>query len=213
MKALKILSIIFTAVFVCNIAVAQRGQFLTESAKKRGAEKVKQMTDYIAFIADKSEDYTDRVLYKNKAVKLFIQKCEPYTENFDDGHSVYRQGVTMEVTSLRTRRVVRTPLMKEYLTNLLTLNYDQVKIESTELSEMQVSNLHLIRDNGDEREYSCTVYFEQAFQGYRDGRLWYKDITRKSVKCQIIANWNELDKKWETIVRLGDVHALDTRAN
>jgi hypothetical protein len=203
------IKILLTALLMTGLSHIGLSQNIDKEALKlRAAQKVKQMTDNISRIADKSRSVSTRESIRSKTLVLFINKGEAFKEVYDGGYEIQRQGVFMETSSLKCKTCdPKKTLMTQYLTNLIKLNYSQVKIESTDVSSMEVSSLQKINDN----EYVCTVYFEQAFAGYRDGRPVYKDITRKSVEVHIAVE-ETLDGT-EYIIRLGDVHALDTRAN
>jgi len=206
------IKILLTALLMTGLSQIGLSQNIDKEALKlRAAQKVKQMTDNISRIADKSRSVSTRESIRSKTLVLFINKGEAFKEVYDGGYEIQRQGVEMQTTSLKypegdARRLKHT-LMTQYLTNLIKLNYSQVKIESTDVSSMEVSNIYETSNN----EWHCTVYFEQAFVGYRDGRPVYKDITRKSVDVQI--QKEETIDGTEYIIRLGDVHALDTKAN
>lgn len=164
----------------------------------RAAEKVKQMCDYIEFIANPENNRDIRAKYKGKAVRLFMANCEPYNE---DG--VQKKGVSMEITStLRTRTTRR--LMKDYFIGLMNMRYDKVKIQSSDIHDIQLSNLQKV----DENTYVCTAVFIQVFIGYRDGKPVYGDRTKKSVKCYVFRE--ETVEGDEYIVKLGDTRALST---
>lgn len=204
----KLLLTVLLLIGIAHLGMAQSNLVNNEKLKLRAAQKVKEMTDNVARIADKSRSVQSREYIRKKTLVLFINKGEAFKEVYDGGFEIQRQGVVMETTSLKCKTCdPKKTLMTQYLTNLIKLNYSQVKIESTDVSSMEVSSLHKINDN----EYVCTVYFEQAFVGYRDGRPVYKDITRKSVEVHIAVE--ETIDGTEYIIRLGDVHALDTRAN
>lgn len=204
------IKILLTALLMTGLSQIGLSQGInTDALKLRAAQKVKEMTDNISRVADKSRSVQSREYIRTKTLVLFINKGEAFKEVYDGGFEIQRQGVVMETTSLKCKTCdPKKTLMTQYLTNLIKLNYSQVKIESTDVSSMEVSSLHKINDN----EYVCTVYFEQAFVGYRgDGLPDYKDITRKSVEVHIAVE--ETIDGTEYIIRLGDVHALDTRAN
>lgn len=191
---------IFLLQFVLLCILPMHGQNSDEEkTKRRAAECVAQMNDYISFMADKSNDMETRLFYKKQALKLFVGEGGEYEE---DG--VLKDGVRMEVTSVNNKRP-RSKLMKVYFNGLVNLTYQQVSIQSTELAKIQVSNLHRVGDN----KYVCTCYFDQVFIGYRDGKPQYKDCTRKKVKCYV--ELQETEESREYIVLLGDVSAIDTK--
>ena len=199
MKALnKIVVVLFAMLsMVSNVSAQTISQ--EEMIQKRAAEKVAQMNDYISFMADKKKTVDNRRYYKTKALNLFVGKGYSYEEN-----GVEKDGVMMEITSVN-RKSVTHKLMRQYFENLINLNYTNVKIESTEIAKIKVSNLQQI----DEDLYVCTCQYDQAFVGYRDGRPIYKDITTKHVKCLI--NSIDTEDGTEYIIKLGDIYALATK--
>ena len=194
-----------TKVFLANImlmvcvTVQAQGSF-DEMLKRRCAEKVAQMCDYIENMANPKQKVNNRQYYRSAALNLFINQGESYEE---DGRM--REGVMMEVTSVN-RKNPYSYLMKTYFSNLINrLKYSKVVMQTTDVAAMKVSELQAISED----TYVCTVYFEQTFCGYRDGRPVYRDITRKRVKCYVRIDQTEDGD--EPIVMLGDVTATDTR--
>ena len=170
-----------------------------EQIKRRAAERVAQMNEYISFMADKSNDLETRQYNKKQALNLFAGRGYDYEEN-----GIHKEGVRMEVTSVNNTRP-RAKLMRVYFNGLVNLTYQKVSIQSTEVSSIKVSNLQKVDNN----LYVCTCYFDQVFIGYRDGIPVYKDITRKKVKCYVEVQ--DAEDGLEYVVLLGDVHAIDTK--
>jgi len=196
--------IILAIVALMAVTFSYAQSDVQEVLKRRAAEKVGQLCDYIEFLANPQNEYKTRNYYKTKALNLFINKGEEYEE---DG--IYKKGVLMEVTSI-WRKKPSQRLMKDYFTGLMNMRYSKVVIESTEVSNIEVSRLQQIDDD----TYVCTCYFEQAFCGYRDGIPVYKDITRKKVKCYVVKEVildDQGGEQHEYMVMLGDVTALETR--
>lgn len=196
--------IILAIVALMTVTISYAQSDVQEVLKRRAAEKVGQLCDYIEFLANPQNEYKTRNYYKTKALNLFINKGEEYEE---DG--IYKKGVLMEVTSI-WRKKPSQRLMKDYFTGLMNMRYSKVVIESTEVSNIEVSRLQQIDDD----TYVCTCYFEQAFCGYRDGIPVYKDITRKKVKCYVVKEVildDQGGEQHEYMVMLGDVTALETR--
>ena len=170
-----------------------------EQIKRRAAERVAQMNDYISFMADKSNDLETRQYNKKQALNLFAGRGYDYEEN-----GIHKEGVRMEVTSVNNTRP-RAKLMRVYFNGLVNLTYQKVSIQSTEVSSIKVSSLQKVDNN----LYVCTCYFDQVFIGYQDGIPVYKDITRKKVKCYVEVQ--DAEDGLEYVVLLGDVHAIDTK--
>lgn len=201
MKAQQKFLIALLAIFsLATTAFAQvEGQ--EEMIKRRAAEKVGQMNDYISFMANKKKPEESRLYYKTKALNLFIGKGFSYEEN-----GVTKDGVMMQVTS-KNRKSVSTPFIRTYFQNLVTglRSYTDVKIEATEIADIKVSELRQIDTN----LWVCTCQYDQAFEGVRDGRLIYRDVTTKRIKCYVVAE--DTEDGWEFIILLGDVYAIETR--
>ncbi|MBQ8240171.1 MAG: hypothetical protein IJZ38_04950 [Bacteroides sp.] len=181
------------------IAMPSFAQNEQDMLRRRAAEKVGQMCDYIEFMANPQNGLSTRKYYCDKALNLFINRGNEYEEN-----GILKKGVLMEVTSVNRNKTF-PKLIKTYFVGLMNLTYDAVQISSTEVAEMRVSNLQKVKDN----LYVCTCYFEQVFAGYRDGRAVYKDITRKRVKCYV--QKEQTEDGAEYVVMLGDVTAIDTK--
>ncbi|MDE6555403.1 MAG: hypothetical protein K2K55_00390 [Duncaniella sp.] len=171
-----------------------------ETIRRRAAEMVGQMNDYITSMADKDKSLKTRQYYRKKALNLFIGKGEPYTI---DGKRY--KAVSMQTTSVNRPGVKTTP-MGDYFTHLINLGYKDVDIKSTEIGQIKVSSLKRISDD----TYECTCYIEQEFLGYgADGRPRYHDITKKSVQCFITVEQTVDEPQY--IVQLGNVTATETR--
>ncbi len=169
--------------------------------RRRAAEKVAQMNDYISFMANKKKTQDNRMYYRGKALNLFMGKGNSYEEN-----GVTKDGVQMEVTS-KNRSSVSHKFMRDYFTNLVKglTAYTDVQISATEIANIKVSQLRQVEDN----LYVCTCEYDQAFAGYRDGKIIYKDITTKRIKCYVKAE--DTEDGLEYIILLGDVYAIETK--
>lgn len=196
-KNCKRITMLLLVMMVITQAFAQSSA--TEQIKRRAAEKVGLMNDYISYMANKKKSDKTRIYYKTKALRLFAGGGDSYEEN-----GVQKEGVQMEVTSIN-RKTKSRRLMKKYFQSLIDFNYNDVQITSTDVADIKVSQLQRIGEN----LFVCTCYFEQAFVGYMDGRPVYKDITRKHVKCYVYAE--ETESGTEFMVLLGDVTADQTR--
>lgn len=196
-KISKRITMLLLVMMVITQAFAQNSA--TEQIKRRAAEKVGLMNDYISYMVNKKKSEKTRTYYKTKALRLFVGGGDSYDEN-----GVQKEGVQMEVTSIN-RKTKSRRLMKKYFQSLIGLKYNDVQITSTEVANIKVSQLQRIGEN----LFVCTCYFEQAFIGYMDGRPVYKDITHKHVKCYVYAE--ETESGTEFMVLLGDVTADQTR--
>lgn len=198
----KIFALILLICFPVSIHAQVEGH--EDLIRLRAAEKVGQMNDYIKNMADKSQTMNYRNRRKTKALNLYVGKGYEYVE---DG--VRKEGVQMQVTS-KNKAKIGQPLIRRYFDNLvgqkLDRIYTNVKIEATEVADIKVSSLRKVDDN----LWECTCVYDQAFEGWRDGRPIYRDITTKRIKCYVIAEQTE-DDGWEFIILLGDVYAIKTK--
>lgn len=194
-KALIIFSLLIVYAFT---ATAQTNYDAV--AKRRAAEKVAQMNDYVSFMSDKNKKLNIRSYYRKKALNLFIGKGYDYELN-----GVHNDGVIMEVSSTRNN-TVNKHLIRNYFTNLINLKYSYVKVTCTEVADMKVSDLKLV--DADKNMYTCTVQYVQIFEAGRDGVLVYKDRTTKRITCFI--QKEEVPGDVEFVVQLGDTKCIST---
>lgn len=193
-----LLVLLFTCFFV-SVASAQMTKQEEEDILLRVKERVALMNDYISYMADKKKEVNTRKYYKSKALSLFIQKGEGYEE---DG--VWKAGVMMETTSTRYNSTNKL-LMKNYFENLINLRYVNVKITSTQIADMKVSDLKKIDDD----TYVCTCQYVQYFYGSNaDNIILYGDKTTKRIKCYVKVE--QVEGKIEYMTMLGDVKAMST---
>lgn len=191
---MKKILLLLILVFCASMTFAQDVKMI----QRRAAQKVGQMNQYIASMASKQYDYSTRQYYRTKALNLFIGRGDNYTLG---GVTSYAK---MQVSSLNGG--TKPPIsVKQYFTNLINLKYTDVKIQSTNIIDMQVSTLREIDDD----TYVCTVYYEQVFLGFGpDGTPRYGDRTRKSVQVYIFAEQTE--DGTEYTVLLGDTKVIST---
>ena len=124
---------------------------------------------------------------------LFIGRGYEYEEN-----GIQKEGVMMQTTSVN-RSTVNTTLLRIYFTRLINLRYKIVKITSTDVYDMKVSELKKVNSDGNKSLYMCTCYGDN---------YEYKDITTKRVVCYV-----EVEKTVdgpEYKLMLGDVEAIST---
>lgn len=199
MKIARFISVIF--VFIIAIVASAQVERKEGLIKRACADKVGQMNDYISFMANKKKPEENRLFYKTKALNLFIGKGFSYEEN-----DVTKESVMMQVTS-ENRKSVRTIYIRDYFQNLIKglCSYTDVKIEATEIADIKVSELRQIDTN----LWVCTCQYDQAYEGISDGRLVYRDITTKRIKCYLTAE--DTEDGWEYIIKFGDIYAIETK--
>lgn len=164
-----------------------------EQIKKQVVAKISQFNEYMSFIADKSKSQQARKYYSKKALSLFVAEGKEY--EVDD---VVRSGVRVEVSDVKSHRASNTTLVS-FLNKLASLPYQKVSLVSSEITSIKVSELSQVDDN----MFVCTCVFDQIVSGINDGKIVYKDITQKKVRCYIQAEDNE--DGVEYIIKLGDI--------
>lgn len=196
---------ILTFVIILSATLAYAQPNNEDAMTIRVVQKVKQLTDYINYMADKNMPIEDRLEYRQAALNLFIGQGESYIVNGSP------RGVYILITSKYHKKpVVR--LMKDYFTGLVNLRYNKVNIVSVEVvNDIKVSELKKVG----EKEYECTCTIS-AFCGFHDGKPIYKKIPNKRVTCRIfeeeairISSSGQTDKEVKYTVGLGDVEAIE----
>ena len=204
MNIIRKIAVLCLVLILCPLS-ADAQNFNQDAIRKRIAERVRLMNDYISYMANKKNNYDTRQYYRKKTLPLFIGKGYSYVQ---DG--IKREGVLMQTTSTNhPNQPANTQLMRVYFSRLIDLRYSDVVITSTKAENIKVSDLKKIGRNEEGNYiYECTCQYEQYFYGYRDGRLVYKDKTTKRISCQI--ELEETEDGMETVIRLGDVEAICT---
>jgi hypothetical protein len=167
-------------------------------------EKIEDFQTHLGIISSKESSKNTVNTAVNECLKLFIGKGDNYSMYDPFGNEIEHTPVTIQVSS--KNRGVRTNTVKRYLTTLannLSKMYTKVNITSSDA--VRVDNMH---ETGDGR-YECVAYFFQKFEGYRDGRLVYTDITTKKVRVYLEQIEGPIGKTWS--IALGDISAVETR--
>jgi hypothetical protein len=167
-------------------------------------QKIEDFQTHLGIISSKESNKNTVNAAVNECLKLFIGKGGNYSMYDPYGNEIEHAPVTIQVTS--KSRGVRTNTVKRYLTTLANnLNKMYTKVNITSSDAVRVDNMH---ETGDGR-YECVAYFFQKFEGYRDGRLVYTDITTKKVRVYLEQIEGPVGKTWS--IALGDISAVETR--
>lgn len=190
--------LVLTIVNLISLSAMAQATQQDANFKRRVAEKVRLMNDYISYMSSKNNSTKTRKFYSEKALNLFIGKGYEYK---DDG--ITKEGVMMQTTSA-TRGTTTTTLLRKYFDRLINLHYTKVVITSTEAADMKVSDLKKIGKN----LYVCTCQYVQYFCGYIGEDKVYSDKTTKRITCYIMEE--DTEDGTEYMILLGDVQAIST---
>jgi hypothetical protein len=127
-----------------------RQEFVAKAEKKTA-----QFTDYLKVLCDKSAGYEELDKAISQAVSLFVN-----------------EDAMVEVSSNNRNSIFRLKI-RDYLRKVKQVQYDRIEVKWTHVQ--YVSDLK----PGPDGNLYGTVSFEQEFQGYRDGKLVYSDVTLK----------------------------------
>ena len=176
----------------------------------RVKEKVGNLNDNIAFMADKTKK--NRHNYKIRAEKLFINNCKSYNEYIydDNGHLIKttKRDVIMQIQQIKDKKPTNRR-MRDYFYNLINLRYKQVIIESTDYMKMDATSPEYIGTNEEgDSIYRCIVVFDQKFEGQRGENNNVIEYTRKRIDCYIEKHEviEDYRLKNEYIINLGNVY-------
>lgn len=204
-----VLTILFLLASLFSINAENYGEpKLSDEEKQEFSTRIKQKIEdfqtHLGIISSKESSKKTLNTAVNECLKLFIGKGEAYNTTDAYGNKIPNDPVTIQVTS--KNRGVRTNTVKRYLTTLANnLNKMYTKVNITSSDAVRVDNIH---ETGDGK-YECVAYFFQRFEGYRDGRLIYTDITTKKVRVYLDQIEGPIGKTWS--IALGDISAVETR--
>lgn len=212
MKSIKLfLSLFFLGLAAMNLQAQDR---LTDEQKKMFQERVKQKVEEfqsaLSNVVNKSLQHNIRKENVTNLLKLFIGEGNPYDyydEELDE--RIYNTGVRMQTSSIyktnNQSQKLKTYIYKLYDpdTGASKMPYTKIVIES--VSAVRVDNIEWVGDH-----YECVAYFTQKFIGYRDGKVWYSDLTSKKIRCYIMHIDLPTGKRIFD-AKLGDIYVLSTQ--
>lgn len=141
-----------------------------EEFNDRANKKINQLYDYFGRLTNKNTRTEDVSNIIDLASMLFVSDTS-----------------VVEVSSLR--RGVRRFKIRQYMLHLANIKYDQVVITNKEIA--YVTDLK----KGPDGNYYATITLLQEFQGFKDGRLIYRDLTEKRMEVVV--------KRFETFSQAG----------
>lgn len=186
-----------------NAQVSDLSESDIQAFKDRVGEVIDMFQNNLSILGGKKYSQRVKQTYKKSVLKLFIGEGQEYT----DPNGQYREGVSMQVSSVRNGKEVKrkTPLVT-YLDNLIKLPYAEVRLSKADT--YRISNIYKV---GDHYEATATIF--QRFEGFvgKEMRKVYRDVTQKNIKVYIIPeNDYVLGQHWS--VRLGDIEVMETMA-
>ncbi|MDR3268474.1 MAG: hypothetical protein LBT83_05355 [Tannerella sp.] len=202
MKQLRFLLIIFLLATVHISMNAQTNDLSAEDIaafKERTGQMIDRFQNNLSVLGSKDKTGAVKENYKEQTLKMFMGTGDPYKDTYGNEHPA----VHMQVSSLRNGiETKRNILLKQYLANLVRLNY--AKVEITQAETFRLSNVHKVGDH-----YEATALIFQKFCGYTgDGKRVYCDTTKKTIRIFIIPEEDITGKYWT--IKFGDVDVSET---
>lgn len=212
MKYVKLLLSLLVISFVMPSLHAQ--EKLTDAQKKMFQERVKQkVEEFQGALSNVVNDSLRHDIRKENVInllKLFIGEGNPY--NYYDEEleeRVYSTGVKIQTSSIYNTNN-QSQKLKKYVYKLYNpetgkseMSYTEIVIESA--SAVRVDDIEEVGDH-----YECVAYFSQKFIGYKDGKVWYSDLTGKKIRCYIMHIDLPTGKRIFD-AKLGDIYVLSTQ--
>lgn len=173
---------------------------IENAVQKDIKEKVNVLLDYMMYMSDKNEDVKKRMLYKEKALSLFVGKGEPYVIN-----GTTNNGASIEITILSTNRKTKR-LISHYFHELANYRYNSIQeIESVDYIVIPTNGMRHVSGN----TYQCNVYQYTYYINKQGGKPnAYKDVTKKMVSCQVILEAIDHEDSPEYIILLSEIKAI-----
>lgn len=165
----------------------RRGTIEQRYFANRALQKLQQFSGYLEIISTRFTAESRKLVAIDEAVKLF-----------------FSDSCTVAVSSHHSSKLNYFPV-KRYLNRLRKLPYDEISLNWSDFS--YVSNF-AYRDG----KYYATLSVKQTFKGYRDGQLFYGDVTYKNVNLVVdkydVYREGKKQQRWDVL--LGNVSVLRT---
>ena len=152
-------------------------------------QKTEALSNYIITITDKSLENDTKMMAVDQAVRLFQSEDN-----------------TVEVSSLGSTNITAIPI-RQYLNKIRVLKYSKIVI-----TWFDINYVSEFKQGADGKYYAVITIF-QKFEGYRDGKLAYSDISQKQM--QVILDsmdkkiGDQVIKQWDVL--LGNISVVETR--
>lgn len=162
-----------------------------EEYSNKALVKTDELGEYIRTISDKATPFEDA----NKAIDL---ACGLFIKDGTDSR--------IEVSKLSSKKKDKY-LIRTYLGKLKLTKYDQVKLSWANID--YVSQLK----KGPDGNYYGVVTLQQTFEGFIDGKVVYKDVTKKNITIILKAYKKEVEGEAKELwdVFLSDVGVVETK--
>ncbi len=160
-----------------------------EEYAAKAMNKAEYLSHYLALLCNRDLDAYDKEQAVENALKLFVH-----------------DSTLVQVSSV-TRDEVTTYRVSEYLDHLSLLDYD--KVELLWRNVQYITKFRLATDGN----YYGTITVEQVFQGYKEGKPIYEDITQKDIEI-VLGNFLKEESGtseyvWDVL--LSDIGVEETR--
>lgn len=211
MKNRRTILVLFLCLMSLNIFAQEE---LTESQKiefqNRVKQKVEEFQNALSNIVNNKLKHEIRKENVTNLLKLFMGEGDPYDYYDEEADTrIHSTGVKMQTSSIyKTNN--QSQKLKNYIYKLYDPNTGESKLVYTKIviesaSAVRVDNIEKVGDH-----YECVAYFSQKFIGYKDGKVWYSDVTSKKIRCYI----NHIDLPTGKRIfdaKLGDIYVLSTK--
>lgn len=211
MKNRRTILVLFLCLMSLNIFAQEE---LTESQKiefqNRVKQKVEEFQNVLSNIVNNKLKHEIRKENVTNLLKLFMGEGDPYDYYDEEADTrIHSTGVKMQTSSIyKTNN--QSQKLKNYIYKLYDPNTGESKLVYTKIviesaSAVRVDNIEKVGDH-----YECVAYFSQKFIGYKDGKVWYSDVTSKKIRCYI----NHIDLPTGKRIfdaKLGDIYVLSTK--
>lgn len=206
MKRLTVIILVLCLCIVSIDAQTNRGSILQPDSvranrlKRSYVYKLKQLQDYIEYMANPQQKVNNRRYYRTAALNLFVGQGNSYEK---DG--LIYDGVTVSVYSANGSSCKKY-LVKQFLSNLINrLDHPKYTI-NREVISLDVCEFRPISDD----LYISDVYVSlSTCYAHHNGKPLYKDITRKRINWYVKVEQTEDGDEYEVL--LGDIIVIERR--
>ena len=189
---------------------AQDSLDLTVNDKERMRERVvamvEEFSNSLSRMVNPELSHRERTEAQNRILSLFWYKGQPYKTELD-GITLYNTGIKINELNIN-RNSTTSSLLLTYLkllynpeTGKSKMRYSKISVKSADV----ICGDNIYRE-GD--KYVCIAYLDHDSVSYIDGRIAYRDRTRKKFKCYITPEDSSYMKAF--VVKLGDITVVST---
>lgn len=204
MAIYRICSLLTSVVAALTVNVWSQVPFSVEQKESIAAQTLQRISEFqerLSVVGNKSAAPELRSLMADSLLQLCIGEGDAY-DYYDEtlDQRIHCPGVTLGISNGTSHKRQR---LKTYVQKVCKglMPYNSFSIGSTSI--LAISEIHPVNDH-----YECIAYFQQNFDGFKDGQTHWSGATVRKIRC-VVQHITQTATDSDFVVKLGDIEVLN----